>query len=162
MRLRASVCNWGWTVLGYLGDGTNENNSRGDMSWIFHVMGWRVYGSKCQWVEVYMGWSVYGLKCLWVEVSMCWSLYGLKCLSVEVSMGWSVYGLKCLWVEVYMGWSVYGLKCLWVDVSMGWSVYGLKRLATRDTHCMTYFTHVKFTSFWKSLQTHMYIVSCLS
>ena len=129
-RVEISLFNMGLNVLiltrvgeSYLGVRNNENESWVDMSWIFYVTGWSVYGLKCQWVEVAMGWSVYGLKCIRVEVSMGWSVNGLKCQWVEVSMGWSVYGLKCLWVEVSMGWSVHGLKCIWVEVAMGWNVW---------------------------------------
>jgi len=38
--------NKGWNDQGYLGGENNENESRVNMSWIFHVKGWSVYGLK--------------------------------------------------------------------------------------------------------------------
>ena len=38
--------NKGWNDLGYLGVKHIENESWVDMSWIFHIMGWSVYGLK--------------------------------------------------------------------------------------------------------------------
>jgi len=44
--------NKGWNVLGCcLGVERNENESWIDMSWIFQVKGWSVYGLKCLEIE---------------------------------------------------------------------------------------------------------------
>ena len=45
-RLQRLAFNKGWNGLGYLGVEDNEHENLVDMSWIFHVKGWSVYGLK--------------------------------------------------------------------------------------------------------------------